>query len=294
MKNSLTKDWESVIGWPLPFEYAETYYNGVMLQLTEEKLCYVVSNGSVSLSCFFLERSKIAGERILPVLDRLALPWRWNTKRQRDSWLLCCDKVNQFEITVSGDVKQVSLPEEVLSPLDLRHLSIDPFLFDRFLIEHKGAYGFVCRDAVTKEKLWTLTAQGYLYTDMVRIGDRVLFGTAEHGGFVYCIDLPTGKIAYQINTRGTAKIQFGEGFFVCYELGKVGKLLLVETETGQILDSAPLYKTSIKCPLFLMNNRDIFIVSFRKNGKDSSEAVLSKYSVCPGEAYRANGTVKDH
>ncbi len=286
MKYSLLKEWETVIGWPLPFEFAECYYNGCILQLSEDKLCFVYSlcfsyleKNTSSICLTYFTPKGIAEERRLNLSKDILLPTRWNTKREPDSWLIYCDEAYQFEILTDGEVKRISIPKEVLSQRNLRHFSEDSFVFDRFLIEHKGAFGFVCTDTVTKEKLWTLKAQGYLYADMKRIGDRLFICTAEHGGFVYCVNILTGEIIYQVNTKGTAKIQFGKDFFVCYELGKSGKLLLVETETGQILDSVSIYKTSLDCPLLMIDDREIYVLSFRKTIKQASEAVLTKFTV---------------
>ena len=110
---------------------------------------------------------------------------------------------------------------------------------------------------------------------MKRIDNQLFICTAEHGGFVYCFDINTGDLYYKIRTGGTAKIQFGIDYFVCYELGKNGKVMLVDIKTGTLLDSIELYKTTIDCPLLLMDNSYIITLSFKKQQKHQYIGVIT-------------------
>ena len=157
----------------------------------------------------------------------------------------------------------MSMPEEA------------PFLFDSYRIEHKGNWGFLCRDAVTNTVLWSITLQGYLYADIVRSGNRIWICTAEHGGFVYCIHLVTGEVIYKVRTGGTKNIVFADDYFLCYQIGNKGKLLLVDRETGMVLQEQPLFQTNINCPLTQLEDGTVLTLSFKEVRKNVFKAIIT-------------------
>ena len=158
-------------------------------------------------------------------------------------------------------------PEELLRQYQERkrghHLEDDPFDFDHYRIEHTTSFGYRCRDLRNGKVLWKRSLNGYLYHDMIRVPgtDLILICTAEHGGSVYAVDLPTGEIRYEVKTGGTRHIALSETCFYCYKIGKTGELLKVDLQSGTVLDSTPLAFTDIDGPLYRTSTGEIIAFS---------------------------------
>lgn len=270
MNNLWVKGWEFEVGGPGMWPQD---YDGAFIQLDDDLYGYVyLENNSIVLTVF--NRSGFLNKQSCPI-EHPTIPSLWTIEKSDKDWIVYCNQQFQFHISSKGDIRQVPIPERFFHILNAYHFSNDPFVFGDFIIEHKGPFGYSCSSINTQKKLWEIKVQGYLYTDMKRIDNQLFICTAEHGGFVYCFDINTGDLYYKIRTGGTAKIQFGIDYFVCYELGKNGKVMLVDIKTGTLLDSIELYKTTIDCPLLLMDNSYIITLSFKKQQKHQYIGVIT-------------------
>lgn len=71
-----------------------------------------------------------------------------------------------------------------------------------------------CTNSETGEKLWTFTFVGYLYTDIFEYDGVIYFGKAGQGGRFYGLNLLSGEVLHDVNTRGTAHFtRFDEKFY---------------------------------------------------------------------------------
>ena len=82
------------------------------------------------------------------------------------------------------------------------HYELDDFVFGDYTIIHKGEWGYVCTK--NNNVLWKKSLRGYLYTDIIRKDNRIIFGTSGYGGHFYCLDIDSGEIVFDFNTKGTS------------------------------------------------------------------------------------------
>lgn len=144
------------------------------------------------------------------------------------------------------------------------HFENDDFAFHDYVISHKGSSGFVCH--YHDKFAWKISCQGYLYTEMKRYSDLIVFGTAGRGGHFYGVNLKTGNIVIDINTGGTSKFLFCDNYIYLYLCGKKGRLVKVN-ESGEIADEILLPgQVYHECPLALINDK-IYTLSFQSTGK---------------------------
>ena len=153
--------------------------------------------------------------------------------------------------------------------------SDDSFVFEKYIISHKGEFGYRCY--MDNALLWEFKGQGYLYTEMERYGNMVVFGTAGAGGHFYGIDINTGQSIIDINTKGTRKYCYQNNCFYIYQCGPKGKLLKVGIN-GEVNEEIilPGLVTTV-CPLALINNR-IYTLFFTKKKKEIYP-VIACYSI---------------
>lgn len=114
------------------------------------------------------------------------------------------------------------------------HYEEEPFEFDDYVITHKSSFSYQCKSKSTGELIWKKKVQGYLYTDMVRYGDGIIFGTAENGGKLYYVRLSDGASIVEVETRGTAHFAINEGFCYCHKVGNNAVVLKISLLDGNV------------------------------------------------------------
>ncbi|MBQ9746919.1 MAG: hypothetical protein IJW21_08880, partial [Clostridia bacterium] len=85
------------------------------------------------------------------------------------------------------------------------------------VINNIGQWGYSCHK--NGELIWKKSLRAYLYTEIERYGDTLVFGTDGQGGHFYGLDIETGEIRFDFNTKGTARyFIYGEDFiFISHE-----------------------------------------------------------------------------
>ena len=83
------------------------------------------------------------------------------------------------------------------------NLTLDDFIFGEYTISHYGEWGYMCKK--NGQLLWKKSLKGYLYTEIVLNQDNIVFGTAGQGGHFYSLNIDTGDIIFDFNTKGTSK-----------------------------------------------------------------------------------------
>ena len=155
------------------------------------------------------------------------------------------------------------------------HLTDDTFSFEEYIISHKGDYGLICH--MHNKKVWEFTCKGYLYTDISKHSNLLTFGTAGRGGHLYGIDIHTGSLIFDIDTKGTSKFFYNKGFFYFYYCNNNGKIMKMDCN-GLIINELPLGgKVTHKCPLALIDDK-IFSFSLNKY-QNSNCPVISCYNI---------------
>ena len=111
------------------------------------------------------------------------------------------------KLSLDGDY----LSSKLFSPNDIRskssqrqdpsHYTYDSFSFGEYTVSHKGEWGYQCHK--NGQLLWTKSLKGYLYTDIVLIGENIVFGTSGYGGHFYSLNLENGNVVFDFNTKGT-------------------------------------------------------------------------------------------
>lgn len=136
----------------------------------------------------------------------------------------------------------------------------EPFYFDDYCISHNGQTGYMCKKG--SEVIWKFTGSAYLYTDIFRWKNHVFFGTAGKGGWFYIINLETGELVTGIKTGGTSIIEHQENRCYILQSDKSTKLLCIDIESGQIIDSIPLPgRSTINSVIKRMSNK-LYITTF--------------------------------
>lgn len=138
------------------------------------------------------------------------------------------------------------------------------FTFGEYCISHKGNFGYRC--TLDGKILWDFQGQGYLYTDICALKNRVFFGTAGQGGYFYMLDLQTGEALAKIKTGGTAS--FVTAGNCCYVLSndKTARLLCVSLTDGSTLREIVLPgKSNVYSRLDLMDGKIHAITFLYKN-----------------------------
>lgn len=237
-------------------------YNGSFISIGDNKLLFVYKRVSTVKFVEFDHCGNVTKCKEF-VFEKVAIPAYWQVSKGNGYTLLHCGAdiafvINEDDILLAEDEDY----EEVYS-YDEYHLSADAFVFDNYRIEHAGSFGYSCTDMVTGKKLWKTRVQGYLYSDIVKIKDKILICTAGYGGFVYAIDLLTGEHLYQVKTHGTAKIEYSDNLFYCYILGKRGALVAVDIDSGDIIDRQELFRVTMDSPLKMVWQSRILTLSFK-------------------------------
>lgn len=129
------------------------------------------------------------------------------------------------------------------------HLECDDFVFGDYTISHYGQWGYVCRKNDTV--LWKKSLKGYLYTDMILIQNNIVFGTSGQGGHFYSLNIDTGEIVFDFNTKGTSSFyQVHNSFYFCsagnrstqiYRIDYSGNVLEVIEVEGVYYDGYSLF-----------------------------------------------------
>lgn len=94
------------------------------------------------------------------------------------------------------------------------HFESDTFVFGEYTISHYGQWGYMCKKK--DQLLWKISLKGYLYTDMIRNQSNIVFGTSGQGGHFYSLNIDTGEIVFDFNTKGTSVFyDINNSFYFC-------------------------------------------------------------------------------
>ena len=147
------------------------------------------------------------------------------------------------------------------------HYCFDDFIFDNYRIAHHGEWGYVCFK--NQKPIWKKSLKGYLYTDIIKNNNHIVFGTSGYGGHFYAIDIDTGEIIFDFNTKGTSSFFCAnDSYYFCSKEKKTTKLYRIDFE-GRILDMIEIDGVyhDYACPMMLKDNR-FCVVTLVEKKKD--------------------------
>lgn len=171
----------------------------------------------------------------------LTLPRKWIVLEECNTAYLVFDTARAVDLNTNLLVN--SLPNSVRSAYDLhvkpeKYFEEVEFVFDTYSISRKGNCGYVCRN--NGVIAWEFRGRAYLYTDIVRWNNRILFGTAGNSGYFYVLDISSGKPLASIKTGGTRNFEIINNH--CYILAneKNARLLRIDLSSGDIAQQCDL------------------------------------------------------
>ena len=189
----------------------------------------------------------------------------------------------ELRLTLEGDF----LSSKLCTPNDVRrkrtlpkepsHYSIDSFTFGDYIVSHKGEWGYQCHK--NGKLIWTKSLRGYLYTDIELIDKNIVFGTAGYGGHFYSLNLKSGEIVFDFNTKGTSQYYYDEFFYICVRYPRCTDLLKVTT-TGEVVESIRLkgLYSDYWCPFAKCGDR-LYVVTLNEIKKDLFKPIISCISI---------------
>ncbi len=148
-----------------------------------------------------------------------------------------------------------------------RYYSDDDFVFGEYRITHQGEWGYACFK--NGKLLWKKSLRGYLYTDIIKYNDRIIFGTSGMGGHFYSLDINSGEIIFDFNTKGTCNfLQINDFFYFAISKKKTTVLYKIDVD-GIVLDSLELEGPRDDCdPIVLLDNSIFIVTQLRKKDVD--------------------------
>lgn len=156
-------------------------------------------------------------------------------------------------------------PEEAAKYKELyytsKHYDGD-FVFGEYRITHHGQWGYAC---FKEDKLlWKKSLRGYLYTDIIKNGNQIIFGTAGMGGHFYSLNIDSGDIVFDFNTKGTCKfLQIDNDIYFAMSQKKNTVIYRIDYN-GNVLDSLEVEGTRNDENPFMASDNSIYIVTSRR------------------------------
>ena len=261
MKLEWSLDEFGYAGEPFCFHFS---YEGQFVSLGDDAAFCFYQNGRL-IEIVFDTNGKVTSETEYVPTEKISLPSCWMyAEHNNNRYLLLGDNIGfdidskSFIYNLDSELKAIYFAEFG----DEYHLEYNDFVFDDYRIAHESTKKFACYR--NSEYLWALKIQAYLYTNIQRFSDSIAFGTSGHGGHFYIVDLPSGKIKADVNTKGTSKFLHVDGSFYILSCDKEGKILKI-SEEGAVEEELVLSGKfdGTDSPLGLVNGK-IYALSFKK------------------------------
>ena len=126
-----------------------------------------------------------------------------------------------------------------LADLQEHHKDEEIYYYGGYTISHKSQWSYVCRR--DGEEVWNFRCHSWRYTDISEWNDSIYFGTAGGGGYLYLLDLHTGKPILALKTGATVYIPRRDNKVYVFQREKRKTFLVcVDLNDGSILDRVEL------------------------------------------------------
>lgn len=150
------------------------------------------------------------------------------------------------------------------------HFELDDFVFGEYTISHYGQWGYMCKK--NEKLLWKTSLKGYLYTDMILNQRNIVFGTSGQGGHFYSLNIDTGEIVFDFNTKGTSVFyDANNSFYFCSRDNKSTQILRIDY-FGNILEKIEVEGAYYDgYSLFSLCEDVLCVITLKKTRKDNFE-----------------------
>lgn len=157
------------------------------------------------------------------------------------------------------------------------HLECDDFVFGEYTISHHGQWGYMCKK--NGEMLWKKTLKGYLYTDIILNQNNIVFGTAGQGGHFYSLNIDTGEIVFDFNTKGTSVFyDANDSFYFCSTDDKSTHILRIDY-SGNVLENIEVEGVYYEgYSLFSLCEDVLCVITLKKSRKNKFECFSPIFS----------------
>ncbi len=140
-----------------------------------------------------------------------------------------------------------------------QHYSEDDFVFGEYRITHRGEWGYACFK--NDKLLWKKSLRGYLYTDIIKNNDRIIFGTAGMGGHFYSLDINSGETIFDFNTKGTCNfLQINNDIYFAMSKKKTTVICRIDYD-GNVWDSLELEGARDDLDPLVLSDGSMYIVT---------------------------------
>lgn len=260
-KFNTPNQWDAVFSAPVYYKNGTIYYPYGM---SSTRFCRKIEvDGTVEEFSFTFP------------INMVAHPSDWKLFEYEGHVILSCG--NQVPATKSFPdkiVKSIFLDlddgmKEIQLPIDMEKQNLcsipvdetaDSVLSD-CILKYKNSSSYQCFD-FSSRLLWTEKHKGYRYTDFEEKDDCIIFGTAGHGGGLYCYRKSDGKCLCAVDTKGTASYIWCRNRIV--SRGRNGELLLIDPLKGEIEESIKLNGRMTDCSSFYADGNILCAVGFEE------------------------------
>lgn len=260
-KFNTQNQWGAVFSAPIYYKDGTIYYPYGM---SSTRFCRKIKNdGTVQESSFAFPISMIAH------------PSDWKLFEYQGHVILSCgnqvpatenfpDKiVRNIFLDLDDGMKEIQLPTD-MEKHNLCSIPIDETadsMLSDCTLRYKNSRSYQCFDS-SGRLLWTEKHKGYRYTEFEEIDGCIIFGTAGHGGGLYCYRKTDGKCLCAVDTKGTATYTWCKDRIV--SRGRDGELLLIDPFKGVIEESVRLNGVLSDCSSFFAEGNILCAVGFEK------------------------------
>lgn len=161
--------------------------------------------------------------------EEFKYPSRINFSEDDEKQIMSC---KDYEIVF--DEKKISCKIRSSDANSYLYNSEKEYKFDNIIIKVKSGYCLHCIDYDGNE-LWKFRHHAWLYSEVERKGEYVIFATNGNGRRLYCLELETGKLVSEIQTVNGEDYQWiNEELMVVHSKND---LLIYNPFTGMVVDS---------------------------------------------------------
>lgn len=232
----------------------------------EDEVFFLFRNDYKELALYELENGIIKSKNYYFIGNLPLSPLKWS--------------IYNDTMVVIGDNTYVDLAQKTMvenAEIDIKINRKYDYYFDDYYVFYNEKSKYTCKK--NNKKIWDFKSQGYLYTDIIKYKDKLLFGTDGWGGHFYIVNLENGIVEYDLDTGGTNEfIVNNECAYILDR--KKNTIIVISLYNYKIVDETMLpERTVFESSLGI--NADILYVTTYKENKNTNigEGYLSTYKI---------------
>ncbi len=234
--------------WPPYLAGPVTVCNGVI---------YYAYRSVEDICCVKIAPDGVAEELSFRVPEgkQAVLPDGWRLQEWEGNVVLSCG--DRIFLDLNAGMREIAALVEDHPQLDE---TVDVHLSD-CILRWKNNRSIQCF-GLDGSLLWEEKHRGYRYTPFEACNGCILFGTAGHGGGLYCYRKADGKCLCSVDTKGTTSYVWHSDAIVTR--GRAGQLWLIDPFRGTIVKSLELTGKFNDYSRFFSNGKLLCAVGFEQ------------------------------